>query len=156
MEDTQPVEDTPAAEGRQPKQASTADAAEAPAEPAQPPALPIIDGLPEMQEPLERPLKRVALPEHAAMVAELQVRSFESLLGLAGRQDCCGKVCCISSHLGCPRCKRELLGGPWSERPCQSMPQWWWNCRCVCSEAVLRYNGVAILITAFCELQLGV
>ena len=79
--DAEPIEDTPAAEGRQPKQASTADAAEAPAELAQPPAMSVIDGLPEMQEPLERPLKRVALPEHAAMVAELQVHPSESSLG---------------------------------------------------------------------------
>lgn len=78
MANAQPIEDTPAAEGRQPKQASTADAAEAPAEPAQPPALPVIDAPPKMQEALERPLKRVALPGHAAMVAELLVRSSKS------------------------------------------------------------------------------
>jgi hypothetical protein len=79
--DAEAIEDTPAAEGRQAKQASTADAAEAHAEPAQPPALPVIAGLSEMQEPLERPLKRVALPVHAAMGAELQVRPSESPLG---------------------------------------------------------------------------
>ena len=80
MANAQPIEDTPAAEGRQPKQASTADAAEAPAEPAQPPALPVIDAPAEMQEALERPLKRVALPEDAAMVAELLVRSSKSFM----------------------------------------------------------------------------